>query len=749
MYSYPTIEELFKAIIKDCYDYLFTHTEDKAKESIIKLIDYNKNKDEIIQKSYVVLCSIKYEKPSEGELSSIYDFTKIFFEAIDYDLNDENRKIDRISTINDCCNGYIALFGYIYIFKGVFTNEFFRFLAQYYKYFEEILVKYNVSKDVKEYYEDTVNKLYKTEIIEINNEIFNEFIKYFEKESFEYQKVAKEGKENESIDSPKILKDELKKEDISENGNKSTQLETCDTSNIQNENKSLENGEHISKNKSYNNEDIKLLKKEINDVKLLLLTQMIKRGYDQLNILQNIILKLDFNSVEINNIKKRTEYLNNLIISLKNTVTNLGNPYNFNLWRKLSNIILKNLFVILYKKNFKFLQHHNKSVLNSLKYYEYIFEGKQLEDFKDKVKKYEEKLKKQNEEILSKGASAADRERNYNIIIVENQVKYTLVVDFLFFLKEKGNKIDHFDEEIIDLILFDDLNIDIKLNENSYGKGMNNSKSEKENIQKGEKSINKGKTLFNSEEIIDMLKNPFKYHKEDINVDKIYSAIYEKIVKIKKDNGYEENNTTFNDLKNNAVHLLEEIQSLVASYEKYFIENKINYQNKNENEILDIDAKEHFQNYIYIKDLKEKISKKIELYDNNINALSDLNTITEKCMKTVESFIEEIKFKKQIKGKNNLITISDLFLEFKNTLKDNIVKGQEYKKYRNIFNEKNIDEFSLDDVYTILNETLNYDNTLFSIIKKDITNFNFFIEVITQFNELKYYVYNNYLDIKI
>ena len=56
MSNYPTIEKLFNAIIKDCYDYLLSHTDDKARESITKLFDYNKDKDEIIQKSYIVLC---------------------------------------------------------------------------------------------------------------------------------------------------------------------------------------------------------------------------------------------------------------------------------------------------------------------------------------------------------------------------------------------------------------------------------------------------------------------------------------------------------------------------------------------------------------------------------------------------------------------------------------------------------------------------------------------------------------------
>ena len=133
--------------------------------------------------------------------------------------------------------------------------------------------------------------------------------------------------------------------------------------------------------------------------------------------------------------------------------------------------------------------------------------------------------------------------------MVENQIKYSLIIDFLFFLKEKGNKMNHFDEEIIDLILFDDLNIDININKDSIGKEENSTLSEQGKTQNGEK-INQGKHSFNCEEIIDMLKNPFKYHKKDINIDNIYSAVYTKIQEIKTDNKYVENEKKFNALKN-------------------------------------------------------------------------------------------------------------------------------------------------------------------------------------------------------
>ena len=268
---------------------------------------------------------------------------------------------------------------------------------------------------------------------------------------------------------------------------------------------------------------------------------MIDKDYERMKYLDNFFLRLEFNSIEINCIKKKSEYFENIINSLKNTMINLGNPYNYNLWRKLSNIILKNLLVILSKKKYKFLQYKNKTVLSNLKYYESKLKKTQLLDFQDKIKKYEENLENQEQNISFKGTSLADRKRNYNIIVVENQIKYSLIIGFLFFLKEKDNKINHFDEEVIDLILFDDLNININMDEEPKEKGKNYSQ------QKNKTQL---KSSFNSEEIIDMLKNPFKYHKKDINIDKIYSAIYQKQKEFKTKIGYMENNIEFNDLKN-------------------------------------------------------------------------------------------------------------------------------------------------------------------------------------------------------
>lgn len=297
MSNYPTIEKLFNAIIKDCYDYLFSHTDDKARESITKLFDYNKDKDEIIQKSYIVLCSIIYEKASEEELNSIYEFTKKFIESIYSYLSDAKKNNNITSTINDCCNGYIAIFGYVYIFKGVFVNEFLQFFTQDHKYFKEVLTEFNILNEVKMHYENSINKLYKEKSIIIDDQLFNEFISYFEEESFDFKKVEKEKKENEKVSSPQKLNAEIKKDEISENGNKSTQHETFDSSIIQIENKSLEDGELVTKKKTLNNNPI-LLKNDI-------LCIIIKKSYSYLTLLEKTLLKIEFKFAEIDSEKKK------------------------------------------------------------------------------------------------------------------------------------------------------------------------------------------------------------------------------------------------------------------------------------------------------------------------------------------------------------------------------------------------------------------------------------------------------------
>ena len=236
-----------------------------------------KDKPEIIKKAFVVFCSIGNEKPKkEGELSSIYDFTIKFIEAVYYHIGYTNTNIT--STISDFCNCYIALSGYIYIFNGYFINDFVLFDTKKFKCFEEILKDNNISKDVLNYYKDIVNKLYKKGSTIINNEFFNKLTSSFDK-TFEYPEI----KENKINESPQKSNTEQKMDNISNNGNKLNQLDTC----------------------KLNEDSFKLIQKQY----LRLSFRMIDRDYEQMEYLDNFFLRLEFNSIEINCIKKNLNTL--------------------------------------------------------------------------------------------------------------------------------------------------------------------------------------------------------------------------------------------------------------------------------------------------------------------------------------------------------------------------------------------------------------------------------------------------------
>ena len=344
--------------------------------------------------------------------------------------------------------------------------------------------------------------------------------------------------------------------------------------------------------------------------------------------------------------------------------------------------------------------------------------------------------------------SASDKDRKYNLIIIENEVKYTLVIEFLFYLKEKGNKINHFDQEVIDSILFDDLNIKVIKNEDEEHKdnGMIiENENENESPKLNEKYTYEGKTIFKGLEIIEMLKHPFKFHKDEIDVNKIYSIIYDKINEIKDLSEDSLNDMKLSDLKNKAIILESKIKNIISSYEKHYDENNIDYQNGNE--IVEGNIKESIETYNHIKEINENISNKIKLYLNIEEKLNSLNDLSKESIQKIDGFINEIKNQK--KAKQNLLSLLDIFNEFKNVLKTRIKRIEEYKKYEDIFNERNIDQFKIDDVYSFLKEHLSYNDANFSIIKKDIVSYNFLVAVITEYNDFKDIIYNKDLDILI
>ena len=64
-----------------------------------------------------------YNNAYENLNKNIFVFAQTYIEGIYYHLINDKKDIKVISNINDCCEGYISLFGYRYIFEGVYDNE--------------------------------------------------------------------------------------------------------------------------------------------------------------------------------------------------------------------------------------------------------------------------------------------------------------------------------------------------------------------------------------------------------------------------------------------------------------------------------------------------------------------------------------------------------------------------------------------------------------------------------------------------
>ena len=106
---------------------------------------------------------------------------------------------------------------------------------------------------------------------------------------------------------------------------------------------------------------------------------------------------------------------------------------------------------------------------------------------------------------------------------------------------------------------------------------------------------------------------------------------------------------------------------------------------------------------------------------------------------------EEInKIQEAIEKKAKSVKLNDIFDEFKLDLINKIQQKNEYLTIKDIFTDKNVKTFGIENLYSFLKEHLK--DYSFSISKKDITNYNLFIDVITKFPEL-YIIYKNDIDV--
>ena len=499
--------------------------------------------------------------------------------------------------------------------------------------------------------------------------------------------------------------------------------------------------------------NIKMKNMEL-DLNIKMKIMELNLNMDYLKLSESFVSVSTINSALINVEKMKCDYLDNLNRKLINGMKNLANPYNFNLWRKVSNMLLKNIFVIL--KNNKYELRQNKSsaiknILISNAYKNNLYNDK----FKKKIDKYESKLNSSNNNTITQNISnAADKKRAYNLVTIYKNDKPDIIAslssDFLFFLKENGNQVNHFDEKVLNFILFDDMNIiEIEKKEEII-------EEEKTNIIINEEDVfdkkYEGKVNFNHNEIILMLKNPLAFIKDDyIDIKTLFTPIYSKLEEIKELIGYNNSYAQIKDLEEKVVSISLNIKQIMLYFEDYFKTNNIDFKNVKKalmDDNISQNDKKKLKEYSEIIPVNEKIEGKIKLYQKVKDRITELNNSLKEKEIRINQIIKQIK--DEIKKVAKLISIEDVFKKYKSNLLQiiNEENENEYKQNKEIFSEKNINNFSITQFYTFISMSLTKENDQLCRTKRDITNYNLFVEIIQDFQEFKD-DYQKDVDVKI
>jgi len=418
--------------------------------------------------------------------------------------------------------------------------------------------------------------------------------------------------------------------------------------------------------------------------------------------------------------KIKINYLDAVICSLNNIVTKLSNPYNFNLWRKISNIILKNIFIILKSNKFTISQNVNESLSRELISQANKNKIRDMKEFNKRIKNYEAKSKDKGKITTKNISPSADKERQFNLITIYNgnkpEITASLSIDFLFYLKERGNEINHFDEKILNLILFDNLEIkgEIVDQKELEEEKTNEIKNDDSNLN----IINTGKTEFSGDELIDFLENPLKFQKKDDNITDKFKFIYSQIEEFKKSVGYKDNHKQIYELKNEGQNILLKIEELLNNLETDFKNNNIdinNIEKIKDGENVDFFINKKIKIYSSLKELDGKTNEKLILYENIKERYENLNTSILFKKQKINELIQEIKI--GIDKIAKLIKMSDILKYYKDELLEKIKNENEYKNRSEIFNENTINNFTIDIFYSFLRLYLNSKENRYSIIK--------------------------------
>ena len=528
---YPQLEELYMVITNDFYNLSL----EKRGENTTEKLESEKNILKIKDKIKQLKIFISKNKTKNINDSDIIQFLSKYINIIDTFFTKEKIEKIEVQYADQYCLSYLALvFFKFFCDDNEDMKELFQFNIDKYENFSKFINHYSLFKQIKGIYEE--NSISVLNECKIDKNLFIYLIIKFDNDSIFYPKSNEEGHkkiENEKENANKINIEQFKENDLittkTNSGKKENRLNNgiSEEKQIHNDinarNKICEINEDLDSSikkdvkdnltaniittniNNYENEskeniiskDIKNIidekvNEKLNEIKSEMKVTSIKTDFDIIELKIKLIKTqecLEYGNIinleYINNEKKKVEYLENYHKSLKNMIIKLSNPYNFNFWRKKTNIILKNIFIILRNNKFTITQEKDDKVLSQLEknFYnlkselkaKYQNSNKHIkinklptsENISKKIDKYKTELnpKKKTKINIADISQAADKEINKD----KSDITALLSIDFLFFLKEKGNQIDHFEEKLLNFLLFNEINIiendEIKIDE--------------------------------------------------------------------------------------------------------------------------------------------------------------------------------------------------------------------------------------------------------------------------------------------
>ena len=167
MENYSIVEEVYNAVVNDCYDFLYNYSDKQMKESIDLIYKNNQNETDRDKKIYVLQSSLSTVKVTDYEYIYIVFFTKSYINKIYYYFKKNDPKIQLINIdLCDLCLAYFALIGYVFIFKGIEAKDLFQFNPVIFNNYYDFLKKYEDPLNIKEFFDNYFSHMEKKENVD-------------------------------------------------------------------------------------------------------------------------------------------------------------------------------------------------------------------------------------------------------------------------------------------------------------------------------------------------------------------------------------------------------------------------------------------------------------------------------------------------------------------------------------------------------------------------------------------------------